>query len=285
MSFFETEETHQFTFEAFAAHPFYTAINRSLVQQALAPLVTRPPDATLTIVDMACGTGAVTRLIAEELARRGHQARILAVDPSADALQRAQKSLEGLGVQADFFQGEAGDLPTLVHNADAVFFCNAIHLVADKRATFRQMAAILAPGGIFACNSAFYSGTNIESTLRFSRLWIRRSVQWLRKAHPEVRLSREAKAIAMQWLTPEEYSSLLKESGFSRVETLQERVIMSLDGLRDLGHYWIFIEGALPGAPLALGAAALGTTVYQACQELGMTEVPRMWLQIIARNG
>jgi len=285
MSFFETEETHQFTFEAFAAHPFYTAVNRSLVQQALAPLVTRPPDATLTIVDMACGTGAVTRLIAEELARRGHQARILAVDPSADALRRAQKSLEGLGVQADFFQGEAGDLPRLVHDADAVFFCNAIHLIADKRATFRQMAAILAPGGIFACNSAFYTGANVESTLRFSRLWIRRAVQWLRKAHPEVQLSREAKAIAMQWLTPEEYSSLLKESGFSRVETLQERVIMSLDGLRDLGHYWIFIEGALPGAPLALGAAALGTTVYQACQELGMTEVPRMWLQIVARKG
>lgn len=285
MSFFEAEETHQFTFEAFAAHPFYTAINRSLVQQALAPFVPRPPDATLTLVDMACGTGAVTRLIAEELARRGRQARILAVDPSADALRSAQKSLEGLGVQTDFFQGEAGDLPTLVHDVDAVFFCNAIHLIADKRATFRQMAAILAPGGIFACNSAFYTGTNVESTLRFSRLWIRRAVQWLRKAHPEVQLSREAKAIAMQWLTPEEYRSLLKESGFSGVEIVQERVMMSLDGLRDLGHYWLFIEGALPGSPLALGAAALGTTVYQVGQELGMTEVPRMWLQIIARNG
>lgn len=285
MSFFETEETNQFTFEAFAAHPFYTAINRSLVQQALAPLATRPPDATLTLVDMACGTGAITRLIAEELARQGRQARILAVDPSADALRHAQKSLEVLGAEADFFQGEAVDLPTLVHDADAAFFCNAIHLIADKRATFRQMAAILAPSGIFACNSAFYTGTNVESTLRFSRLWIRRAVQWLRKAHPEVQLSREAKAIAMQWLTPEEYSSLLKESGFSRVETVQERVMMSLDGLRDLGHYWLFIEGALPGAPLALGAAALGTTVYQACQELGMTEVPRMWLQIVARNG
>jgi len=61
--------------------------------------------------------------------------------------------------------------------------------------------------------------------------------------------------------------------------------MMALDGLRDLGHYWLFIEGALPGAPLALGAAALDTTVYQAGQELDMTEVPRMWLQIIARNG
>ena len=285
MSFFETEETHQFTFEAFAAHPFYTEINRSLVQQALATFVTRPPDATLTIVDMACGTGAVTRLIAEELARQGRQARIIAVDPSADALQHAQKSIEEMETKADFFRGEAVDLPTLVRDADAAFFCNAIHLIANKQATFRQMAAILAPGGIFACNSAFYTGANVESTLRFSRLWIRRAVQWLRQAHPEVRLSREAKAIAMQWLTPEEYSSLLKESGFSSIETIQEPVMMSLDGLRDLGHYWIFIQGALPGAPLALGAAALGTAVYQACQELGLTEVTRMWLQIIARKG
>ena len=72
------------------------------------------------------------------------------------------------------------------------------------------------------------------------------------------------------------------ESGFSRIEMRQELVMLSLDGLRDLGHYWLFIEGALPGAPLALGARALGATVSQACQELGMTEVPRMWLQIVA---
>ncbi len=285
MSFFETEETHQFTFAAFAAHPFYTAINRSLVQQALEYLRPRPTHAPLTLVDMACGTGAITRLMAEELANQGRQAYIIAVDPSTDALGRAQKSIETPGVKVDFFQGEAVDLPRFVHDADAAFFCNAIHLIADKRSTFRQIAAILAPGGIFACNSAFYNGTNVESTLHFSRLWIRRAVQWLHQAHPEVRLSREAKAIAMQWLTPEEYSRLLGESGFSRIEMRQEPVMLSLDGLRDLGHYWLFIQGALPGAPLALGACALGAAVYQACQELGMTEVPRMWLQIVATYG
>ena len=157
-------------FEAFAAHPFYTAINRSLVQQALAPLATRPPDATLMIVDMACGTGLITRLITEELALRGRQARIIALDLSADALRHAQKSIEEMGAQADFFKGEAVDLPMLVHDADAAFFCNAIHLITDKRSTFRQMAAILAPGGIFACNSAFYTGTNVESTATDYRL-------------------------------------------------------------------------------------------------------------------
>lgn len=285
MSFFEPVDTHSFTFEAFAAHPFYTAINRSLVQQALVPLMSRPPGATLTIIDMACGTGAVTRLIVEELTRQGRQARIIAVDPSADALLHARQSIGAIGIDVDYFQGEADELHTLVREADAAFFCNAIHLIADKRTTFRQMSAILAPGGVFACNSAFYQGANDESTQRFSRLWIRRAVQWLRKTHPDVRLSREAKATAMQWLTAEEYSSLLRESGFSQIEIIQEPVMLSPDGLRDLGHYWLFIQGALPGAPLELGAAALGTTVYETSQELGMTEVPRMWLQIVARKG
>jgi ubiquinone/menaquinone biosynthesis C-methylase UbiE len=234
---------------------------------------------------MACGTGAVTRLIAEELTRQGRQARFIAVDPSADALRLAQQRIDEMGIEVAFFQGEADELPTLVREADAAFFCNAIHLIAEKRATFRQIASILAPGGVFACNSAFYQGSSDEHTIRFSRLWIRRAVQWLRKAHPDVRLSREAKVIAMQWLTPEEYSSLLQEIGFSQVETVQDLVMLSQDGLRDLGHYWLFIQGALPGVPLALGAAALGTTVYETCQELDMAEVPRMWLQIIARKG
>jgi len=247
--------------------------------------VTRPPGAPLTIVDMACGTGAITRLVAEELARQGRQARLIAVDPSADALRRAQQSIEEMGAEADFSQGEAAALHTLVRGADAAFFCNAIHLIADKLSAFRHMAAILAPGGILACNSAYYEGTSVEETLRFGRLWIRRAVGWLCKEHPEVQLSREAKATAMQWLTPEAYVSLLEQVGFGRIDVNQEQVMMSLDGLRDLGHYWLFIEGALPGAPLALGAAALGAAVYQAGHELGMTEVPRLWLQIVARKG
>ncbi len=283
MGLLETEETDQFTFEPFAAHRFYTEINRSLVQKALAPIAMHPTHERLTIVDMACGTGAITRLIAEEMARQGQQqARIIGVDPSAEALRLARNSMEEMGVQGDFIQGEAIDLASIVQNADAAFFCNAIHLIPDKLSAFKQMAAILAPGGIFACNSAFYDGTNLEETVRFSRLWIRRAVGWLRKEHPEVHLSRDAKATAMQWLNPEGYISLLKQSGFSCVDVTQERVTMSLDSIRDMGRYWLFIEGALPGAPLALGAAALGIAVYQTGQELGMTEVPRMWLQIVA---
>ncbi|TMD55100.1 MAG: methyltransferase domain-containing protein [Chloroflexi bacterium] len=278
----ETTETNQFTFEAFAAQPFYTEINRSLVHQALKSLATRPANATLTIVDMACGTGAVTRLIAQEVERQKRQARIIGVDPSAEALRRAQKGMDVMGARAEFIQGEAKDLPYIVQNADAAFFCNAIHLLPDKLAAFRLMASILAPGGIFACNSGFYDGTYVEGTERFYRLWTSRAVRWLRKEHPEVHLSREAKAMAMQWLNADEYINQLKQGGFARVEAFHEVGCISMDAWRDLGQYWLFIEGALPGVPLPLGAAALEAAVYQAGQELGITETPRNWLQLIA---
>ena len=282
MSLIETEETNQFTFEPFAAHEFYTKVNRSLVQQALAFLASRPTNAAVTIVDMACGTGAITRLIAEELNCQNRRAHIIGVDPSAEALRRADKSMQEMGVNAEFLQGEANDLPNIVQGADVAFFCNAIHLLPDKLSAFRLMDAILAPGGIFACNTAFYDGTYVSGTERFYRLWTRRAVGWLRKEHPEVHLSRDAKPTAMQWLTREEYIHLLKESGFGHVETVEEEAVMTVDSYRDIGQYWLFIEGALPGVPLPLGAAALGTSVYQVGEELGITEVPRNWLQILA---
>ena len=282
MTMIETEETNRFTFEAFAAHPFYTEINRSLVRQALAALPLRPANATLTIVDMACGTGAVTRLIAQEMQRQRRQVRIIGVDPSAEALRRAQKSLEQMGAKAEFMQGEASDLLRIVQNADAAFFCNAIHLLPDKLAAFRLMASILAPDGLFACNSGFYEGTYVDGTERFYRLWTSRAVRWLRKEHPEARLSREAKAMAMQWLNADEYMRQLQQAGFAHVQAQEETGFIPLDAWRDIGHYWLFIEGALPGIPLPLGAAALEIAVYQAGDELGITETPRNWLQLIA---
>ncbi len=289
MGLIETDETNQFTFEAFASHKFYTDVNRSLVQKALTAITKQSSNTHLKIVDMACGTGAVTRLIAEELSNRKGQAEIIGIDPSTEALRRAQKGMEdlrakGIEMNANFIQGESSDLPKIVENVDAVFFCNAIHLLPDKLDAFKLVAGIIAPNGIFACNSAFYDGTYVEGTERFYRLWTRRAVGWLRREHPEVRLSREAKAMAMQQLDKEGYICLLKEGGFSRIDATEEIAMMTMDSYRDIGRYWLFIEGALPGIPLALGAEALGVSCYEAGAELGLEEVPRNWLQIIAHR-
>src|SRR5260221_14617573 len=116
MGLLETEETNKFTYEAFAAHPFYTDVNRSLVKQALGHLETRPADVPLTIVDMAWGTGAIPPLIAEELGAKRRQAPPIGVGPSGGGLTRVHKKMGGEGVHAALIPGGAQGLTNPVQS-------------------------------------------------------------------------------------------------------------------------------------------------------------------------
>ena len=79
----------------------------------------------------------------------------------------------------------------------------------------------------------------------------------LRRQHPEVRLARGQRAPAMDWLSPDGYVALVRRHGFDVAYCALDEVQMTLRSFQDIGHYWLFIEGALPGAPLAAGAEAL----------------------------
>ena len=59
---------------------------------------------------------------------------------------------------------------------------------------------------------------------------------------------------------------------------------VTLKGIEDISEYSLFIEGALPGVPLEIGAEALKVGVRQAMEELSLRAVPRIWLQAIARR-
>ncbi|HEU5347618.1 MAG TPA: hypothetical protein VFU63_03295, partial [Ktedonobacterales bacterium] len=107
---------------------------------------------------------------------------------------------------------------------------------------------------------------------------------WLRKNHPGVRTSRTEKATAMQWLTPDEYAEALEANGLHVVDRTEETALMPLRAWQDIGRYWLFIEGALPGVPIPIGAAALEQSAAEAMAELDITEVPRNWLHIVAQH-
>jgi len=179
-------------------------------------------------------------------------------------------------------QGDAAGLAGLAP-VDAVFFCNAIHLVPDKDEVIGRIAQALAPGGLLAVNSAFFAGAYAPGTEAFYRLWTARAMRRLRREHPEVRLARGQRAPAMEWLSPEEYEGVLRRHGFDVTHRALEEVPMTLRSFQDIGHYWQFIEGALPGAPLAVGAEALGYGAAEAFEELSLDSVPRRWLQLLAR--
>ena len=272
-----------YTFDPFARHQFYHDVNQSLVRAAIERLdADRPAGAHVRVYELASGTGAVTELILDELERRNRPATVIGVEPSFEAIDVARERLTGRAAQ--FEQGDIDRLAELSQGADAIFFCNAIHLIPDKPATVTKIASALAPGGFFACNSSFFDGAYPPGSERFYHLWTRRALGWLRQNHPDVRVSRSAKATAMQWLTGQQYQDLATASGLHVVASFDEVALMPLRSWQDIGRYWLFIEGALPGIPIPIGADALEQSASQAFAELHLDNVPRIWLQLIAQK-
>lgn len=272
-----------YTFDPFARHKFYHDVNQSLVRTALRLLdASRPAGARVRVAELASGTGAVTELILDELQRLGRPGSVIGVEPSFEAIDVARERLNGRTVS--FEQGDADDLARIVPGADAVFFCNAIHLVPDKSDAIAKIAGALGPHGLFACNSAFFEGTYAPGSERFYHLWTRRALGWLRKNYPDVRLSRNGKVTAMQWLTADDYAVLLEKSGLRMVDCAMEEVLMPLRSWQDIGRYWLFIEGALPGVPIPIGADALEHAAAEAFAELDLDDVPRIWLQLVGQR-
>lgn len=267
----ETNE-ERFSFAPFTRHPFFTEVNRWIVKRVICP-------SRRTIVDLGCGPGAVTQLIVEQLDQRG-DARVIGVDPSASALEKARVAIRSR--IAEFVEGSAEWLSRLVPSADAVIFCNAIHLVPDKARVIGEIRKVLRRGGVLAFNTTFFNGAYVEGTTGFWRRWVVRAVQVLRERGIQVQHEAKAKAPARAFLSAEEYATLCMQEGFRQPTVELLRVEMTPESLDDIGHFSLFIEGALPGVPLEQGAEALREGLRRALDETGFTTVPRNWLECLA---
>ena len=273
----------KYTFDPFARHQFYIDINASLVRRAIARVdATRPHAQRLCVVELACGTGAVTEQILDTVERCGRHVTLVAVEPSPEALAIARERLQGREVE--FVQGDAGQLAEIVSRADAAFFCNAIHLVRDKRDVLSRLAGVLSPGGYLACNSTFFDGAYAPGSERAYQVYMRKALRWLRHHHPEVRLVRREKADALQWLTADQYVALAEEQGLCMVERELDVAQMPMRAWQDIGSYSLFIEGALPGVPIPIGAEALQYAAAETFAELGVDVIPRIWLQLVLQR-
>ncbi len=272
-----------YSFDPFAQHPFYTEINRSLVRRALTRLdAARPKGGRWRVVDLACGTGAVTQLILDELERLERSAMVVGIEPSTAALAIARERLQGRAVR--FVRGDADELARVGPDADAVFLCNAIHLIPEKGDAVVKIRRVLGPGGCFACNSTFFLGAQTPDSERFTHLWMRRALGWLRQHHPELRPTRRGQVATMAWLSADEYATVLEACGLQLVDRALEVARMPIRAVQDIGRYRLFIEGALPGIPLPIGADALAWAAAEAARDLDMREVPRIWLQLVAQR-
>ena len=261
----------RFSFTPFTRHPFFTHVNRWILERVICP-------GRQVIVDLGCGPGAVTQLILERVRGQQPPPRVIGVDPSPSALAKARAAISSKF--AEFVQGSAEWLSKLVKSADAVVFLNAIHLMPDKVSVLREIRSVLKPGGLLAFNSTFFAGAYVEGTSGFWRRWIVRSVQALKERG--IAVHHEGHAAAMEWLSAEQYSEALKATGYRPTTVELLRVDMTAAALADIGRFSLFIEGALPGVPLEEGSEALQTGLARTLDELKVDAVPRHWLEVVA---
>ncbi len=115
----------------------------------------RPGDRAL---DVACGTGKLTALLA---ARVGPFGRAVGLDVTPEMVEAARGVYSDL-VQCEFVQGDALALPFAAGDFDAATIAFGLRNLADFEAGFREMARVVRPGGRVVC---------LELTLPRPRWW------------------------------------------------------------------------------------------------------------------
>jgi trans-aconitate 2-methyltransferase len=95
------------------------------------------------IMDAGCGSGRVTELLAERLPRGG----VVAVDGSPSMIELARSRLARFGSRIDFLVADLGRRIPVAEPVDAVLSTATFHWVPDHDALFRNLSAVLRPGG------------------------------------------------------------------------------------------------------------------------------------------
>lgn len=264
----------EYSFKAFSQHAFYRHVNECLLERA-------DLKRGWTVVDVACGTGAVTELILEKI-RGARDAMVIGLDMSASAIRDAKEKVAGArDAVVEFVQARAEEMSKAVRRAaDAVIFCNGIHYIEDKIALLEEVYRTLRPGGVFAFNTAFFDGALPPDTERFYRRWMMKSVRKLKRRYglkPD-----RSKVESRKQLSAEQYLELLESNGF-RVRS-QEIVCtpVSEQGWKDISRFSDFVRGALPGVPVEQASEILIESLAETFEELKVHTWPRNWLTITA---
>jgi trans-aconitate methyltransferase len=175
------------------------------------------PRAGERILDLGCGTGHLTRRIADA------GAEVVGLDIDTGMIEQARRHYPGLR----FEQGDAADF-SVAEPCDAVFSNAALHWVRDAEAAVRCIARALRPGGRFVAE--FGGRGNVAGVLAAVQATL---------------AERGHRAIPSPWYYPSvgEYSALLERHGLEvRQASLFDRPTPlegGEQGLRD----WITVFG------------------------------------------
>jgi demethylmenaquinone methyltransferase/2-methoxy-6-polyprenyl-1,4-benzoquinol methylase len=104
-------------------------------------------------VDVAAGTGDITRLIHKKIVNHGLVPCISAVDPNESMMGQGKAKLMDKGIIAgvNWVQAPAEALPFDDESVDAITISFGLRNVTDRETALREFYRVLKPGGQFLC--------------------------------------------------------------------------------------------------------------------------------------
>jgi ubiquinone/menaquinone biosynthesis C-methylase UbiE len=288
------------TYEPYSQEPEYIETNRLMLQ-------TLPLDGVGKVLDLACGTGLLTDLLLQ--IRPG--IAVVGIDLSAESLDIGRRlfSEKGLLVNSKeaweaaaregrsavrLIDGSADVLDFPDQYFDFAMIGNAIHLMPDQTRFLKQVHRVLRPGANFCFNSVFFVGTYPQESEAVYAEWMKEAVRILQEKN-EARRAAGLAPIARQrgkagrafdkgWKTPEQWAALLGECGFDTVRNEKRLVPISQRGLELVGAYGGLAEVLMSGYPIDIASECLQEAVGRAFSNVGISEVGRYWLELVAQR-
>jgi len=121
------------------------------------------------VIELGCGGGMDT-LIASRMV--GPEGRVLAIDMTAEMLEKARRSAEEMGAtNIDFHLGYIEEIPVPDGWADVIISNGVINLVPDKPRLFAEMRRALKPEGHLQIGDIVVQKTVPDSAKRNIDLW------------------------------------------------------------------------------------------------------------------
>jgi ubiquinone/menaquinone biosynthesis C-methylase UbiE len=298
-----TTETVDTTYHRFSRDSAYVRANAAYVEGLPLAGATR-------ILDLACGNGAVGRL----LLAKAPGSSLAGVDRDPIQIDLAAKEYADLGYlvrrmtsgneldwsggrSVNLMVGAVEDLALPARSFDFANIANAIHLIGDKHALLRAVARVVEPGGHFAFSSGFYAGCWPEVTQHVYYEWVKGATAWIAETSARrvaageapirrVRGKSQVASVAYQnrWLTPDEWRAVLAECGFEVRQLLERAVWFDHESLATVGAYSGLAEAQLAGYPSELASQALAETARGALDAAGVDRVRHNWIEICARR-
>ncbi|KAF2192407.1 S-adenosyl-L-methionine-dependent methyltransferase [Zopfia rhizophila CBS 207.26] len=162
----------------------------------LLPYLTSP---SLNILDVGCGPGTIT----VDLASRIPQGSILAIDPSAEVIEKARKHAQEKNVSNVRFEvGDIFDWKALDGVEEATFDIVHAHQVLqhlqDSLSALQVMKRLTKPGGIVAVRDVDYSACTWYPEIEGMREWLDLYIRVAQGLKGDPNIGKKLHAVAIQ---------------------------------------------------------------------------------------